>query len=83
MSFQVSGLDISVEYQKIKPKGKMTQEEMITFVGNFGKLKKISANWKTKLVDDDAWKIDTQEPSPVKNRFDSMELPMKKQSAEK
>ena len=60
---QVSGLDMSVQYQKFKPVGKMNQEEMMKFMASLAKLKKISVDWKTKLLDDDAWKIECQQPS--------------------
>ena len=73
----MSNVDISVNFQKIKPKGKMSQEEMLKFVSTFGKNKKISDNWKNQLIDDMAWKIDLQEPSPVKKMFDPKELPFK------
>ena len=55
----------------------MSQEEMLKFVSTFGKNKKISDNWKKQLIDDLAWKIDLQEPSPVKKMFDPKELPFK------
>ena len=73
----MSNVDISVNFQKIKPKGKMSQEEMLKFVSSLGKNKKISENWKEKLIEDIAWKIDLQEPSPVKKMFDPKELPFK------
>ena len=47
---------------------------MMEFLGRLRKQKKISAGWKTKLVDDEAWKIDDQEPSPVKKNFDTNEI---------
>ena len=50
---------------------------MLKFVSTFGKNKKISDNWKKQLIDDLAWKIDLQEPSPVKKMFDPKELPFK------
>ena len=42
---------------------------------SLAKLKKISVDWKTKLLDDDAWKIDNQLPSPGpgKKNFDPKE----------
>ena len=55
----------------------MSQEEMLKFVSSLGKNKKISENWKEKLIEDIAWKIDLQEPSPVKKMFDPKELPFK------
>ena len=55
----------------------MSQEEMLKFVSTFGKNKKISDNWKKQLIDDLAWKIDLQEPSPVKKMFEPKELPFK------
>ena len=42
----------------------MNEEEMIKFMVSLAKLKKISVDWKTKLLDDEAWKIDCQQPSP-------------------
>ena len=62
---QVTGIDISEQYKKFKPAGKLNQEEMMTLIASLAKLKKISVDWKTKLLDDDAWKIDNQQPSPV------------------
>ena len=50
---------------------------MLKFVSSLGKNKKISENWKEKLIEDIAWKIDLQEPSPVKKMFDPKELPFK------
>ena len=60
----------------MKPNGKMTQEEMLKLVSIFAKNKKVSENWKQQLVDDSAWKIDLQQPSPVKKMFDPKELPI-------
>ena len=37
---------------------------MMKFLTSLAKLKKISVDWKTKMLDDDAWKIDSQQPSP-------------------
>ena len=42
----------------------MNQEEMMKFIASLAKLKKISVDWKTKILDDEAWKIDCQQPSP-------------------
>ena len=75
MYFQVTNLDISVHVQRMKPNGKMTQEEMLKLISIFAKNKKVSENWKQQLVDDSAWKIDLQQPSPVKKMFDPKELP--------
>ena len=61
---QVTGIDISEQYKKFKPAGKLNQEEMMTLIASLAKLKKISVDWKNKLMDDDAWKIDCQQPSP-------------------
>ena len=36
----------------------------MTLIASMAKLKKISVDWKNKLMDDDAWKIDCQQPSP-------------------
>ena len=77
MYFQVTNLDISVHVQRMKPNGKMTQEEMLKLISIFAKNKKVSENWKQQLVDDSAWKIDLQQPSPVKKMFDPKELPFK------
>ena len=59
----------------MKPNGKMTQEEMLKLISLFAKNKRVSENWKQQLVDDSAWKIDLQQPSPVKKMFDPKELP--------
>ena len=62
-----------MRYQQVKPSGNMNKEEMVEFLAKLRREKKIAAGWKTKLVDDDAWKVEGQQPSPVKKRFDTNE----------
>ena len=75
--FQFTSVDVSVNFQKIKPKGKMSQDEMLKLISNFAKQKRIKEEWKLILIDDAAWKIDLQQPSPVKKMFDPKEVPFK------
>lgn len=74
-----------MQYQQSKPNGTMSKKELMEFMGKFRKQKKIPVDWKTKLVLDDAWKIESQHPSPVRKRFEE-EIPnntIKKKSVEK
>ena len=64
-----------MSFQKIKPKGKMAPDELCKLLSGLAKQKKISEEWKQILVEDNAWKLDLQEPSPVKKMFDPKELP--------
>ena len=61
----------------------MSKEEMLKFVSSLAKNKKLSEDWKVKLVEDIAWKIDLQQPSPVKKMFDPKELPFQPDLAKK
>ena len=61
----------------------MSKEEMLKFVSTLAKNKKLSEDWKVKLVDEIAWKIDLQQPSPVKKMFDPKELPFQPDLAKK
>ena len=45
-------------------------------IASLAKLKKISVDWKTKLLDDDAWKIDCQQPG--QKTSDPKEIPFNK-----
>ena len=56
---------------------------MCKLLSGLSKQKKISEDWKKILVEDNAWKLDLQEPSPVKKMFDPKELPFKPDLAAK
>ena len=56
---------------------------MLKFVSTLAKAKKLSEDWKVKLVEEIAWKIDLQQPSPVKKMFDPKELPFQPDLAKK
>ena len=58
----------------------MSKEEMLKLLTTFSIKKKLPQDWKQKLVEDSAWAIDHQQPSPVKKMFDPKELPFKNES---
>ena len=53
----------------------MAPDELCKLLSGLAKQKKISEEWKQILVEDNAWKLDMQEPSPVKKMFDPKEIP--------
>ena len=53
----------------------MTPDELCRLLSGLAKQKKISEEWKKILVEDNAWKLDLQERSPVKKIFDPKEIP--------
>ena len=71
--FQVTSIDVAINYQEINSKGKMSAEELLQFLPIFAKAKKISADWKQILIADTALEIDeetkTRKKSVTKSQF--------------
>ena len=69
--FQVTSIDVAINYQKNNTKGKMSAEELLKFLSNFAKTKNITADWKQILIQESAFTINREASKLELSKFES------------